>query len=57
MTTEQLVLVVCGAIVNAGTFAAGILVGCSLRKGGTHDCDSNKEEVEEFRHHDCQCPL
>lgn len=44
MTTEELALVLIGAIVNAGTFAAGVLMGVSLhRKDAEHECDSDKE--------------
>jgi len=52
MTTENLALVAIGMFLNAGVFAAGILVGCSLqttRKGGTHDDSSSYEkEIEKW---------
>lgn len=44
MTTEEIALVIIGAIVNAGTFAAGVLMGVSLlRKDAKDECDSDKE--------------
>lgn len=44
MTTEEIALVIIGAVVNAGTFAAGVLMGVSLhRKDAKDECDSDKE--------------
>lgn len=45
MTTEEIALVIIGAVVNAGTFAAGVLMGVSLqtRKDVRNECDSDKE--------------
>lgn len=44
MTAEEIALVIIGAVVNAGTFAAGVLMGVSLhRKDASNECDSDKE--------------